>query len=440
VSKLIPPAARLHHMSACKEIEVWMRRPTGVWAVVGALLTVIPLALTACDSDGERRFVRGSMRQTPSPMPPPEPLTLAISPASGATKRPVSTEIGTIVSGGRVSDVTLTAAGGGEVRGAMREDGTAWVPASPLKYGKSYTARVTAIGPTGQVESKTTTFTTMGKPGAVIGSGLYVFDGKTYGVAMPIAVEFIPGIPRKDRAAVQKRMFVRTDPPQPGAWHWVSNGTQAFYRAPQYWQPGTKLDVRIALEGIPLSNGRYGNTDRNAKATIGSRFEIKVDNATKKMSVYENGTLTRTLPVSLGKKSTPSSSGTMVVMDKQESTIFDTLAELGPTEGYRTEIDFAQRLTWSGEFIHAAPWSVGDQGRRNVSHGCVNVSTANARWLFSRTKIGDPVTVIGTGRKLEPGNGWTAWNMSWDEFIKGSALPVPSEAKVAAGSGPTPAN
>jgi hypothetical protein len=121
----------------------------------------------------------------------------------------------------------------------------------------------------------------------------------------------------------------------------------------------------------------------------------------------------------------------MVVMDKQESTVFDTFAELGPTEGYRTEIDYAQRLTWGGEYIHAAPWSVGAQGRRNVSHGCVNVSTANAQWLFSRTKIGDPVTVRGTERKLEPGNGWTAWNMSWEEFVKGSALPVPTDANSA---------
>ena len=75
----------------------------------------------------------------------------------------------------------------------------------------------------------------------MIGSGLYLFDDKTYGVAMPVVAEFHPGIPKKDRAAVQKRMFVQTDPPQPGAWHWVDNGTQAYYRAPEYWQPGTTL-------------------------------------------------------------------------------------------------------------------------------------------------------------------------------------------------------
>jgi hypothetical protein len=114
-------------------------------------------------------------------------------------------------------------------------------------------------------------------------------------------------------------------------------------------------------------------------------------------------------------------------MEKKAATVFDTTAELGPDEGYRTEIEYAQRLTWSGQYVHSAPWSVGSQGRRNVSHGCVNVSPSNARWLFDKTLIGDPITVRGTEDKLDAGNGWTAWDMSWKEFIKGSALPVPAE-------------
>jgi len=116
----------------------------------------------------------------------------------------------------------------------------------------------------------------------------------------------------------------------------------------------------------------------------------------------------------------------MVVMDKLSSTVFDTTDTDGAA-GYRTEIEFAQRLTWSGQYIHSAPWSTGAQGHRNVSHGCVNVSPSNARWLFSRTLIGDPVTVKGTRNKLDYGNGWTAWNLSWADFVKGSALPVAAD-------------
>lgn len=421
-----------------------MRRVTRAWATAVALFVTVPLTLTACTDSGDKRLAGATPTASASPTPPPEPLSLAITPANGATKEPVSAEIGTQVTGGQITEVSLTAKNGTQITGSMRPDGTAWVPDSPLKYGETYTARVTATSPSGQSETKSTTFSTMSNPGPRISSGLYFADDRTYGVAMPIAVEFSPGIPQQDRAAVQKRMFVTTDPPQPGTWHWVPNGTQAYYRAPEYWQPGTTISVRIGLEGVPLSNGRYGDTDRKATAKIGDKVEIKVENATKTLSVLENGQLIKTMPVSLGKKSTPSSSGTMVIMEKLEKTIFDTYAELGPVEGYRTPIDFAQRLTWGGEFIHSAPWSVADQGHRNVSHGCINLSPANAKWLFERTKIGDPVTVSGTEAQLEHGNGWTAWNMSWAEFVKGSALPVPPDlgagsAAASNGTTPTPA-
>ncbi|MFG3642194.1 Ig-like domain-containing protein [Micromonospora sp. NPDC047762] len=413
-----------------------MARFTRAGAVVGALTLAAALALTGCGGDGKKpEFVGGAspdVSATPGSAAPSTPSTpsgpaLTLSPANGTKNRPVSTEISAkLPDGGKVSAVTLTADGGGSIEGKLRSDGSSWVPSAPLKWGTRYTATVTASASDGTSSQGTSSFTTMAKPKSTIGSGLYLFDDKSYGVAMPVVTEFHPGIPKKDRAAVQKRMFVRTDPPQPGAWHWVSSGTQAYYRAPEYWKPGTTIAVRIALAGMPLSNGRYGDIDRKATAKIGRSFEMKVDNANKKMTVFENGTPVRTIPVSLGKKSTPSSSGTMVVMEKKEATVFDTRDDPDPANRYVTDIQFAQRLTWGGEYIHAAPWSEHVQGRQNVSHGCVNVSMANARWLFDKTRIGDPITIKGTERRVAAGNGWTAWSLSWSEFIKGSALPVPS--------------
>ncbi|MFJ8577380.1 Ig-like domain-containing protein [Micromonospora sp. NPDC093277] len=414
-------------------------------AMMGVLVLTASLALTGCGDDQKKpAFVAGEQQTdstagtpaadttsgadpgTTGGLAQPDVQPLQVNPADGSKGRPVSTEISAVIpGGGTVSKVVLTAADGKTVPGRMRRDGSSWVPSAPLKYATRYTATVSGTGTDGRTHEGASAFTTMAKPKSMIGSGLYMFTGKTYGVAMPVVAEFSPGIPKKDRAAVQKRMFVQTDPPQPGAWHWVANGTQAYYRAPEYWKTGTTITVRLALAGIPLSNGRYGNVDRSATAKIGRAFEMKVDNATKKMSVYENGALIRTLPVSLGKKSTPSSSGTMVVMEKKESTVFDTRDEPDARNRYVTKIDFAQRITWGGEYIHAAPWSEGVQGRQNVSHGCVNVSMANGRWLFGKTLVGDPITVKGTERKLEPGNGWTAWSLSWSQFVAGSALPVP---------------
>jgi lipoprotein-anchoring transpeptidase ErfK/SrfK len=401
--------------------------------VTVAVAVMTPLALAACgdeDNGPSASWVSSPPAATPSEVSQQEKTTakveLTISPETGKKDVPVSAEIGIKLSGGTIKTVELRDDKGKTVSGAMREDGSAWVPAKTLKSSQRYEATVVAADQAGTITTSKTSFTTMGRPGKKTGTGLYLFDDKTYGVAMPVVAEFNPGIKKGDRAAVQKRMFVKTDPPQPGTWSWTSSGTQAYYRAPEYWKPGTTLTVRLAVGGLPTGGGRYGSQDRAATAKIGRNFVMKVDNKTKQMTVVEDGKTVKTMPVSLGKKGTPSSSGTMVIMDKQVSTVFDTTDTDGD-EGYVTKIEYAQRITWSGQYVHSAPWSVGAQGRRNVSHGCVNVSPSNAHWLFDKTLVGDPITVSGTGDKLAYGNGWTPWDLSWKEFKKGSALPVPTE-------------
>jgi len=102
-----------------------------------------------------------------------------------------------------------------------------------------------------------------------------------------------------------------------GAW---PSGSQAWYRGPNYWQPGTTISVRAALAGVRLGDGRYGDQDRTATVTVGSKVFLEVDNATKQMKAYVNDQLARTMPVSLGKPSTPSASGYMVLMSHDPST------------------------------------------------------------------------------------------------------------------------
>ncbi|MFG1609177.1 Ig-like domain-containing protein [Actinoplanes sp. NPDC049265] len=399
-----------------------------------AVAVIGPLGLAACGDDDKQSSAGNGSAPAASAGPSevaqqqpvaPSDVQIDVTPATGKKDVPVSAEIGLKVTGGTVKSVTLKDGKGGSVAGELREDGSSWVPAKTLKNKQVYAATVVAADTAGTEKTVTTKFTTMAKAGRSTGTGLYMFDDRTYGVAMPVVAEFNPGIKKKDRAAVQKRMFVKADPPQPGTWSWTSSGTQAYYRAPEHWKSGTKLTVRIAVGGLPTGGGRYGDRDRSAKAAIGRDFEMKVDNKTKKMTVLQDGKTVKTIPVSLGRKSKPSVSGKMVIMDKKSTTVFDTTDTDGAS-GYRTDIDFAQRVTWSGQYVHSAPWSVGDQGRRNVSHGCVNVAPSNARWLFDKTLIGDPITVTGTEDKLSYGDGWTAWNVSWKEFAKGSALPVPA--------------
>ncbi len=240
-------------------------------------------------------------------------FSFAVTPATGAKSLPVSTEIGLKLGGGRVTGVELRRDGAsGRIKGSLRDDGTSWVPAAPLAFGARYTATVTATSDDGaRTETRTTTFSTMGRPGRETGTGLYLFSEQTYGVAMPVVVEFTRAIPESARAGVQRRLFVRSDPPQPGVWHWPS-GTQVWYRPPTHWRPGTKLTVRIALGGHPTGGGYYGDADRSATVRIGQKVSLTVDNRTKRMSVYKGEKLVRTIPVSLGKRSTPSSSGQLV--------------------------------------------------------------------------------------------------------------------------------
>jgi lipoprotein-anchoring transpeptidase ErfK/SrfK len=363
------------------------------------------------------------------------PFTLAIGPTAGTADLPISTEVGITLTGGTVTDVTLTKAGTTTgITGSMREDGTSWVPAAPLAFNTTYDATVTAESADGsETETLTTSFTTMGRFGRETGTGLYLFDGQTVGVGMPIVIEFVQPVPEEARAGVQNRLFVTTNPPQPGVWHWAS-GKQVWYRAPDYWTPGTTISVRAALRGVPTGDGRYGDSDRSATVTVGRKTLMDVDNVTKQMKVYQDDTLVKQAPVSLGKPSTPSSSGQFVIMSKDYKFRFDTRGE--PNGGYVIDVNYAMRLTWGGEFIHAAPWSVGDQGVRNVSHGCVNMSWENSEWLYGIANIGDPVIVRGTEVKVENGNGWTAWNQTWAEYIKASALPVPPELAAAPGVDP----
>jgi lipoprotein-anchoring transpeptidase ErfK/SrfK len=382
-----------------------MRRPGRSVTALLVVAVAAPPALSACDGSSTPR--PAVARSTEAP---PAPVALSITPAAGDAGVPISTEIGLKVSEGRVTDVSLVDAAGQKVGGEARPDGSSWVPAGALRYATSYTARVTAVGADGRPVTRETTFTTVARAsGPAVTSDLMLTNGATYGVGMPVVVEFGSEVPPQSRAAVTRRLFVTSDPPQPGAWHWFG-GRQVMYRPEHYWQPGTKITARKLLNGVPIGNG-HADDDFSASVTIGRKLTIDIDNATKRLSVHQNDALVRTMPVSLGKPSTPTSSGTTVIMSREPTSVFRT-------PEYTTTVQYAMRLTWGGQYIHAAPWSVGDQGVRNVSHGCTNVSTANAKWLYESVLIGDPVTTRGTGVPLDPGDGWTAWDLSWTDFTK----------------------
>ena len=402
------------------------RRP---WRVaVAALATASVLVTAGCSGDKadspswQGGAQSGGSPASESPSPQPTLSTVAVtSPVADAKNVEAATSVTYDSEDAGNTSVEVKDADGGEVKGTLDKDRKVFTPAKALGWGKTYTVTVNGT-PSGDKSGTTTsTFTVMKKPAKLVRVTSFLADGQVVGVGMPMIVKFGRSIPEKYRDDVQRRMTVTASPSQEGIWRWISP-TEVHYRPKTYWKANTKIFYKVQLAGVPMGDGWYGRSDLTVDLKVGRALVMTVSNKTKKMTVKQDGKVIKTIPVSLGKASTPSSSGTMLVIEKKEHTVFDTMDELGPEKGYRTKIDYAQRITWSGQFIHAAPWSEGVQGRTNVSHGCVNVSEAMGKWLFSRTMLGDPITVSGTGDKLKNGNGWTDWNMSWSDYKKGSAV------------------
>ncbi|WP_309233058.1 L,D-transpeptidase [Blastococcus sp. TML/C7B] len=92
--------------------------------------------------------------------------------------------------------------------------------------------------------------------------------------------------------------------------------------------------------------------------------------------------------------------------------------------GYRTDVEYAVRISNNGEFVHAAPWSESSQGIENVSHGCINLSTDRAGWFFGFAQPGDVVEVKNSiGPQLSAADGDIYdWAIPWEEWKAGSAL------------------
>ena len=362
-----------------------------------------------------------------SPTPSQGPFSLTTSVGDGG-QVPVDHRFMAVASGGTVTSVSLTSTDPRPekktVAGEVSADQTTWTAASLLEPGVSYTAVVQASANSGEPVSRTVSFSTAPLS---LKQQVFVYNiigaGQTVGVAMPVVVSF--DTPIADKTSFQRHMHVTSTPAQNGTWSWISD-TQAHWRPEVYWQPGTQVDINIDVNGVNAGDGRYGQESKRAGFTIGRAAQINVDLAAHTATHLVNGQPTRVIPITAGKSGFETRSGTKVIMERLDAVDMNagtTGTNRNSPEFYDLKgVKYAMRVTQSGEFIHAAPWSVGSQGKRNVSHGCVGMSTDNADWLMANTQVGDPVVYTGSSRALENGNGWTDWNITYEQFKKGSAL------------------
>ena len=344
---------------------------------------------------------------SPSPVAPAGALTITSSTDAALPSDPVTLSL----ENGTITNATVTGPGGA-VEGTFEKD--AWTPSKALELNTEYKLAATASDGT----TKEASFKTV-SPGSAETTFSLPYMDDNLGVGMPAYVKFSRAIPQEYRASIEKHAKVTVTPAQEGSWGWVSD-TELAYRPKEYWKPGTKVSLDLKWLGVQATEKTWLKKDSSGTFSIKNVSRvIKVDIANYTTTVVENGEVVKTLPSTTGKEGFVTRSGTKLILEKYDSLKMDSETisiPSGSSDSYNLNAQYAMRVTWTGEFIHAAPWSVGSQGKANVSHGCVGLSTDNAGWLYEGTSIGDVVEFTGSDRKMEPSEGMGVWLYSWEEW------------------------
>jgi lipoprotein-anchoring transpeptidase ErfK/SrfK len=410
-------------------------------AAVLAVLAVLGGVVLSTTGDCADHCQTITAAPVPQVAPRPSPIVpaaLSVVPAAGATKVSPSSQVLVTANSGTLDAVQLVNDSGKAIAGVLTPDAKAWKPTSQLGYGRTYTLTVSARGPGGMPSRQTSSFTTLSPDNQTelyfeTTAGGLMQDGATYGVGMVVVAKFDE--PITDKAAAEKHLVVKTNPPVAGSWNWIDDQT-AHWRPEKYYAPGTSVDVAANLYGVPVGDGLYGQEDEHLSFKIGDSHVSIADDTTKQVSVFDNGKLVRTMPTSMGMGGTETIGGTTLsfwtppgiytVMDKANPVIMDSSTfglPINSRLGYRVTIPWATRISTDGIYLHQLNETVWAQGNTNTSHGCLNLNGENAKWFYDFSVPGDIVEVRSTGGpplKLSQ-NG--DWSVPWDQWRNGSALP-----------------
>jgi lipoprotein-anchoring transpeptidase ErfK/SrfK len=392
-------------------------------SLAGVALTLVTVAAcsgqTASESGGG-----GAQGETSSASKTSEAKVVS-SIRPGAKGVDIERKLKLRVDAGTFEEVHVTGPQGGIVEGKLSGDKTHWVSRTPLQAASRYRVTSTAVDANGLkngyesgFRTRTLTLDEQTYPSFV------PVDGQTVGVGMPVIIRF--DVPVTDQASIERHLKVVSQPAQTGAFHWISS-QEVHWRPRNYWRPGTDVSVRADIKGVPAGNGIYGQIDRAMTFHVGDSMVSKVNMDTDDMRVFRNGKLVRTIPITTGQQPKfTTRSGTKVIIEKfRHKRMNSETIGIDPdsADGYDLDdVEYAMRVTYSGEFVHAAPWSVASQGSANVSHGCTGMSTSNAEWLYNNTNVGDVVEYVCTEKYMDLTNGFGDWNASFADYRAGSAL------------------
>ncbi|BEL07343.1 Ig-like domain-containing protein [Actinoplanes sichuanensis] len=358
------------------------------------------------------------------------PARVAMTPVSGTKDVSPANPIVVTAEEGTLKSVTVTS-GKTRVSGAIQADGT-WKSDDDLDYGKSYKVVATAADSKGVDSEHTSTFSTV-KPANTAkvtfqaNSMTALKNGKTYGVGQPVIIAFSRSV---NKAAAEKAIEIETSPAVEGKFYWRDDKT-VHWRPKKYWAAGTQIKVSVKAFGVKLGKTVYGAKNSSASFKIGRALIAISDNRTHMTKVYIDGKLVRSMKSSLGKGGYTTGAngqkinywtagGPHVVLTKERvhamsSASYGVTDPNDPNFYAPKDIEYCARISYSGEFLHAAPWN-GSLGRANLSHGCINLSTADAKWVYENFMLGDIVDVRNSPRDLEVWNGIGDWTVPFDKY------------------------
>ncbi len=406
-----------------------MRWSRGI--AVGAAGAMLAVLVSACASGGHNNAPAGAAASKPvagakTVTAPPTTTSpdVTISPANGAADADPSAGITVTATDGTLQSVTVHTSGDA-VTGQLSQGDTIWHSEWALDVSQTYTVSAVATRSGGGTETSVSTFHTL-TPSRTFETKIIEGYNQVYGVGMPIILYFSQRI--TNHTAVEQALQVATSRPVVGAWYWDDSCnvavTCAYFRPRDYWPADTTVVFTGHLNGVQGAPGMYGTHTLTQTFAIGASLVAIGNTATHRTQIYYNGALLYDWPISSGRPGDDTPNGSYLTIEKE-----NPVQMVGP--GYSISVPWSVRFTFSGDYYHDAYWSVGEQGFENVSHGCVNLSPADAEIYYNLAVPGDPITIAGSPKAGTWDNGWTEWFLSWPQYLQGSAL----HAAVLAGPG-----
>jgi lipoprotein-anchoring transpeptidase ErfK/SrfK len=381
---------------------------------LGALVLIGSLAAVLIGRSSPSSASHGA--QAPTRVHASGDVHVIVDPPNGTTGLPLDARVSVAASGNTaLSWVSVVSTSGHAISGALDSQGRSWESAGTLGPHTRYNVTVTATLPSGRASIVRSSFSTL-QPTALLAPRIFPGDGTTVGIGQPIKVVF--NTPVQDRVAVTSRLVVSMSAPVPGAWHWFSD-REVHYRPENYWPTGEHVAMSATLSGVDAGNGVWGVADHSVNFVVGDAHVSTADTVTHQFTVTDNGAVVKTFPMSAGRTKYPSLNGIHAVLGRQQDVLMDSATVGIPRnspDGYYEHVFWDVAITAGGEYVHAAPWSTGAQGRSNVSHGCINLGVANAIWFYNFSLTGDIVQVTGSPRQptLDPGT--ADWNTPWSTW------------------------